>query len=200
MRAAFPRLLLLGLFVALAFADEARAQSAAGPFYTIDPAQEQGRPGELIRSEPMAGAPTGATAFRVLYRSTSPSGDPIAVSGIVVAPAGPPPAEGRPVVAWAHPTTGVVPSCAPSLLANVFARGYVVAATDYPGLGTAGPHPYLVGISSASARAGRSSTRFAPRVRWRERERGNASPSGDTRRAATRRCLRRSWPRLMPPN
>jgi acetyl esterase/lipase len=30
-------------------------------------------------------------------------------------------------------------------------RGYVVAATDYPGLGTPGPHPYLVGISEARA-------------------------------------------------
>jgi pimeloyl-ACP methyl ester carboxylesterase len=27
----------------------------------------------------------------------------------------------------------------------------VVAATDYPGLGTAGPHPYLVGVSEARA-------------------------------------------------
>jgi acetyl esterase/lipase len=65
------------------------------------------------------------------------------------------------VVAWAHPTTGVVPRCAPSEaiflfqqiqgLRDMVHRGYVVAATDYPGLGTAGPHPYLVGISEARA-------------------------------------------------
>jgi acetyl esterase/lipase len=30
-------------------------------------------------------------------------------------------------------------------------RGYIVTATDYPGLGTAGPHPYLVGISEGRA-------------------------------------------------
>ena len=30
-------------------------------------------------------------------------------------------------------------------------RGYAVAATDYPGLGTPGPHPYLVGVSEARA-------------------------------------------------
>ena len=30
-------------------------------------------------------------------------------------------------------------------------RGYIVAATDYPGLGTVGPHPYLVGISEGRA-------------------------------------------------
>jgi acetyl esterase/lipase len=65
------------------------------------------------------------------------------------------------VIAWAHPTTGVVSRCAPSKAFFVFQNmmglrtmvreGYVVAATDYPGLGTAGPHPYLVGVSEARA-------------------------------------------------
>jgi pimeloyl-ACP methyl ester carboxylesterase len=64
-------------------------------------------------------------------------------------------------VAWAHPTTGVTEGCAPSLLPHFFAtipglsellaRGYVVTATDYPGLGTVGPHPYLVGVSEGRA-------------------------------------------------
>ena len=36
-------------------------------------------------------------------------------------------------------------------LRDMVNRGYVVTATDYPGLGTAGPHPYLVGISEARA-------------------------------------------------
>ena len=64
-------------------------------------------------------------------------------------------------MAWAHPTTGVVPHCAPSLAIFVFQQmaglrqlieqGAVVAATDYPGLGTPGPHPYLVGDSEARA-------------------------------------------------
>ncbi len=97
----------------------------------------------------------------MLYRSTGLQGEPIAVSGVIVVPAGPPPAGGRPIVAWAHPTTGVVPHCAPSLALFVFQQmaglrplveqGVVVAATDYPGLGTAGPHPYLVGDSEARA-------------------------------------------------
>jgi acetyl esterase/lipase len=65
------------------------------------------------------------------------------------------------VIAWAHPTTGVVSRCAPSLARVFFAsiqglramleRGYVVAATDYPGLGTPDVHPYLVGDSEAHA-------------------------------------------------
>ena len=78
-----------------------------------------------------------------------------------VVPEGPVPQGGRPIIAWAHPTTGVVPRCAPSLALFVFQqiqglrdmveRGYAVAATDYPGLGTPGPHPYLVGISEGRA-------------------------------------------------
>jgi pimeloyl-ACP methyl ester carboxylesterase len=54
-----------------------------------------------------------------------------------------------------------VPHCAPSLAIFVFQsmmglrpmieRGVAVVATDYPGLGTAGPHPYLVGVSEGRA-------------------------------------------------
>ena len=36
-------------------------------------------------------------------------------------------------------------------LRDMVDRGYIVAATDYPGLGTPGPHPYLVGASEARA-------------------------------------------------
>jgi alpha-beta hydrolase superfamily lysophospholipase len=36
-------------------------------------------------------------------------------------------------------------------LRDLLARGYIVTATDYPGLGTAGPHPYLVGVSEGRA-------------------------------------------------
>jgi acetyl esterase/lipase len=103
----------------------------------------------------------GATAYRVLYRSTGLNGEPIAVSGTVIVPAGPKPPGGWPVVAWAHPTSGIVPICAPSLavfkfeqiqgLRDMLRHGYVVTATDYPGLGTPGPHPYLVGVSEGRA-------------------------------------------------
>jgi pimeloyl-ACP methyl ester carboxylesterase len=80
----------------------------------------------------------------------------VAVSGIVLAPEAAPAEGGYPVVAWAHGTTGVADMCAPSragldnIPAEVLAlitKGYVVTATDYEGLGTAGVHPYLVGIS-----------------------------------------------------
>jgi acetyl esterase/lipase len=97
----------------------------------------------------------------VLYRSTGLDNKPIFVSGVVIVPPGDPPPGGRPIVAWAHPTSGVVPRCAPSLAIFLFEQiqglrsfvrdGYVVAATDYPGLGTPETHPYLVGESEARA-------------------------------------------------
>jgi acetyl esterase/lipase len=121
----------------------------------------EANPGKLVSAEAMVGAPEGARAYRILYWSTGLDGKPAEVSGVVIAPRGPPPPGGRPIVAWAHPTTGVVSRCAPSLARVVFAsiqglramldRGYVVAATDYPGLGTPGVHPYLVGTSEAHA-------------------------------------------------
>jgi alpha-beta hydrolase superfamily lysophospholipase len=75
------------------------------------------------------------------------------------------------VVTWAHGTTGLGDQCAPSKEADVatalpFVKqlvdaGYVVAATDYEGLGTPGVHPYLVGESEGrsvldAARAARA--------------------------------------------
>ncbi|MGH9027551.1 MAG: alpha/beta fold hydrolase, partial [Acidimicrobiia bacterium] len=83
--------------------------------------------------------------------------DPIAVTGVVAVPDAPAPDGGYPVVAWAHGTTGIADECAPSLdaieaapIANQFLdRGYVIAATDYEGLGTPGRHPYIVGESEA---------------------------------------------------
>lgn len=124
-------------------------------------ADEAGAPGSLDSAEVMPGAPAGAVAYRVVYRSRGLSGETIPVSGVIVVPPGPVPPGGRPVVAWAHPTTGVASRCAPSLtrgffgsvqgLAPLLARGYVVAATDYPGLGTPEVHPYLVGASEARA-------------------------------------------------
>ena len=36
-------------------------------------------------------------------------------------------------------------------LSDMLANGYIVTATDYPGLGTPGPHPYLVGDSEGHA-------------------------------------------------
>ena len=97
----------------------------------------------------------------MLYRSTTPDGKPIAVSGVIIIPAGTPPPNGWPIVAWAHPTTGMVPRCAPSLAMFIFQqiagsrqlleRGYAIAATDYPGSARLGRIP----IWSARAKLAR---------------------------------------------
>jgi acetyl esterase/lipase len=137
------------------------ATHAQTMFYRASPEEIAGPPGSLIRQEPLSlPTPRGARAYRILYRSTGLHNEPIAVSGVVIIPAAPP-AEGRRIVAWAHPTTGVKPRCAPSLallliqqiqgVREMIERGYVVAATDYPGLGTPQAHPYLVGGSEARA-------------------------------------------------
>ena len=122
---------------------------------------EMAAPGTLLRAEPFElGLPPEVEGWRVLYRSTDHTGSPIAVSGLVLAPTtarqGPPP-----LVAIAHGSTGVAEECAPSLAARPLAplpgvqealdAGFVVTATDLPGLGTPGPHPYLVGSTSAHA-------------------------------------------------
>ncbi len=137
------------------------AASAQEAFYRPSPGEIAGPPGTIIRKAGMPFAPAYVTAYRVLYRSVGLNGEPIAVSGVVIAPTGAPPPGGRPVVAWAHPTTGVTTRCAPSRafflfqqiqgLRDLIGRGYVVAATDYPGLGGPGVHPYLVGESEARA-------------------------------------------------
>jgi pimeloyl-ACP methyl ester carboxylesterase len=93
----------------------------------------------------------------ILYTSKSPQGKRVAVSGALSIPKGKPPKGGWPVISWAHGTTGIADSCAPTRirpnsaysqepqLADWVDAGYAVVRTDYQGLGTPGVHPYLVG-------------------------------------------------------
>jgi hypothetical protein len=111
--------------------------------YDVKPGEIPGKPGSIIRVWPLeSGGPGDSDAFRFLYRSTGLKGEPIPVSGAIFIPSGPTPAGGRNVIAWAHPTSGVAPACAPSLypiragliwnLNEMLSQGYVVVATDYP--------------------------------------------------------------------
>jgi pimeloyl-ACP methyl ester carboxylesterase len=144
--------------------------SAPGPstiptFYDPPDPLPPAAAGTLIRAQIVTGVPgmpAGATLWRILYHSRSVTGADIAVSGYVVVPDRKAPAGGYPVIAWAHGTTGVARTCAPSLfseaadssgiylapdLSAYVGAGYLVAATDYQGLGGPGVHPYLVGQS-----------------------------------------------------
>lgn len=136
-----------------------RAQAALADFYAA-PDVIAGPPGTVIRTEPMAVALDHGTALRVLYVTQTVDDQPTISSGMVFIPSAPAPAKGRPVVAWAHGTVGLGDACAPSRTADpikplaswldlMLERGWVVTATDYAGLGTAGDNLYLVGKSEA---------------------------------------------------
>lgn len=117
--------------------------------------------GDLIwwRKETGSDALKNASSNRlVLYRSQG-VGKNVAVSGSVAVPKGRAPKGGWPVITWAHGTTGLADSCAPTvngdltayihpLLQTWLKKGWAVVRTDYEGLGTPGSvHPYLIGKS-----------------------------------------------------
>ncbi len=145
---------------------------AGGAFYTASAKQiKAGKPGSVIWSREIkysaagrVALPSASRTMLVLYRSLDPKGKPIAVSGTIDLPKGKAPKGGWKVISWAHGTTGAADSCAPSrnvagspataYIAYTTATydswvkaGYAVLRTDYEGLGTPGPHRYLVGRS-----------------------------------------------------
>ena len=117
------------------------------------------KPGSIVSSSPITTAPAGTTGWRIVYRTTTASGAPAESSGTVYVPTTPAPAGGRFVVAWAHPTLGMGQDCTPSQandpttaipgFAQMMANGWVVASTDYVGLGTDGVLPYLISKGEA---------------------------------------------------
>jgi pimeloyl-ACP methyl ester carboxylesterase len=127
------------------------------------------KPGTIVSSEPMtlaANLDAVATGKRISHTSTDPSGKTIVVSGAVLTPrrhiVQSHPENASKIVAWAHGTMGLADQCAPSrtdhldlpgfddysaTVASYLSQGWTVTATDYPGLGTPGMHPYIVGES-----------------------------------------------------
>jgi alpha-beta hydrolase superfamily lysophospholipase len=138
---------------------DATESSTLAAFYQQPPSAPDGKPGSLVKSEPLVGAPFASRAWRIMYRSTDLNGSPIVVTGIVVTPLGISRSNKRTVLAWGHPTTGTAASCAPSRsfdpfigiegLRMMLARGYTVVAPDFAGMGTTGPNSYLVGDTAA---------------------------------------------------
>lgn len=140
------------------------------PFYEANLDFAGRKPGDVIKREVIP-APVGASAWRVMYVSRTWDDRLVPVTGIVVAP-NKPSAVGRPVINWVHGTTGTARVSAPSLAPNpaqelversastpidygvpylteLLKRGFVVAATDYYGLGGPGVHQYFVGATAA---------------------------------------------------
>jgi Ca2+-binding EF-hand superfamily protein/dienelactone hydrolase len=119
-------------------------------------------PGTLVGSEDLPESlwPEGCSAgYRVWYQGVGYDGSGQLVTGSLFVPRGAPPVDGWPVISYAHGTTGLGNVGAPSVaglarlerahVAGWLAEGYLVAATDYEGLSTPGPHPYFNGEAVA---------------------------------------------------
>jgi pimeloyl-ACP methyl ester carboxylesterase len=135
----------------------------------------EGALGQIVAQEPIATPVAGAQAWRIAYISYDLAGRKTIVTGLVVAPVGPTPPDGRPIMAWAHGTTGTAENCGPSQVLNpaqglneyflmngdswtdyglpsveaFIKEGYVVVGTDYQGLGGGGRHQYAVAATQA---------------------------------------------------
>lgn len=166
---------LFSTLTTLAFATPNFGPVDMQPFYTSLPNPiANAKLGTLIKSEKITTQIPNAQAWKIAYTSSDVSGHPSIVTAIVVAPSNTAGKE-RPIVAWAHGTTGTAQTCGPSQIlnpaqplnqyflmdgnswtdfgipaVNAFIKaGYVVVATDYQGLGGGGKHQYTVAATQA---------------------------------------------------
>ena len=129
-----------------------------------------GKLGQIVKQEKISTSVKGAQAWRIAYISSDVAGRKTISTGSIIAPVGAAPKEGRPILAWAHGTTGSAQNCGPSQIIDptrplneyfladgdswtdfgipngqeFINQGYVVVATDYQGLGGGGKHQYAV--------------------------------------------------------
>ncbi|NQU37946.1 MAG: hypothetical protein HQ526_10180 [Actinobacteria bacterium] len=141
--------------------ETAQEQSELDPFYTPPDPLPSTTPGAIIRSEPVTyfeDALKNVNVFRTLSVSRNPAGAAQVTGGLLFIPTTPTTGE-RPVVAYAHGTSGFGDACAPSrspdspmnmpFIQTMADQGWVVTATDYVGLGTPGDPYYLIADSEA---------------------------------------------------
>lgn len=151
------------------------AEPPVPPFYaSVMKMTPEGKLGQVIKQEAVATSVKGAQAWRIAYISSDISGRKTIATGLVVVPMGPVPAGGRPVMSWAHGTTGAAQNCGPSQVIDpavplneyflvggnswtdygipsveeFIKEGYILVATDYQGLGGGGRHQYSVSATN----------------------------------------------------
>ena len=162
--------LIVGTTLSFSFA-AVNANPSMPPFYAdVMKMAPEGKLGQVIKQEKITTSVNGAQAWKIAYISSDVAGRATISTGLVVAPVGQAPKEGRPVLAWAHGTTGTAQNCGPSQVTNpavplnqyflvggnswtdygipnleeFIKEGYVIVATDYQGLGGGGKHQYAV--------------------------------------------------------
>lgn len=166
------------------------AEPSLPPFYeSLQAVKPSGKLGQIIKKEQIKTSIKGAQAWRIAYISSDVNEQLTISTGLIVAPVGKAPAEGRPIMAWSHGTTGTAQNCGPSQVVNpavplneyflvsgnswtdyglpslqtFINEGYVIVGTDYQGLGGGGRHQYLT--SSTQGRDVINSARAAASMR-----------------------------------
>ena len=165
---------VFGVFLSI-FSFAIYADPPMPPFYNaVMKMAPEGKLGQIIKKEKIETNINGARAWKIAYISSDVAGRKTISTGLIISPTGPAPKEGRPILAWAHGTTGSAQNCGPSqiidptrplnqyFLANgnswtdfgipngqeFINQGYVVVATDYQGLGGGGKHQYAVAATN----------------------------------------------------
>jgi pimeloyl-ACP methyl ester carboxylesterase len=165
---------VLGVFLSI-LSFSGYAEPPLPPFYAaVMKIAPEGKLGQIIKKEKIETNINGAQAWKIAYISSDVAGRKTISTGLIISPAGPAPKEGRPILAWAHGTTGSAQNCGPSQIIDptrplnqyfladgnswtdfgvpngqeFINQGYVVVATDYQGLGGGGKHQYAVAATN----------------------------------------------------
>ena len=160
----------LGIALSI-FSSTLRADPPMPAFYaSVAKLSANGKLGQIVKQEKINTSVKGAQAWRIAYISSDVAGRKTIATATIIAPAGATPKEDRPILAWAHGTTGSAQNCGPSQITDptrplneyflmdgnswtdygipnvqeFINQGYVVVATDYQGLGGGGKHQYAV--------------------------------------------------------
>jgi pimeloyl-ACP methyl ester carboxylesterase len=162
--------LVVGSLLGFSFS-AAQAGPPMPPFYaSVMKMAPEGKLGQIIKKEKIDTSVKGAQAWKIAYISSDVAGRKTIATGMIISPVGAAPKEGRPILAWAHGTTGSAQNCGPSQITDPTAplneyflmggnswtdygipnveqfikEGYVIVATDYQGQGGGGKHQYAV--------------------------------------------------------